>query len=491
MFTILYIIQVLELQNCTVTDDGIARFLTHNRSGAMCHIALDQVFGVTDKGIRTLADHCSNLVSLKLSRCSKLTASGVKYLVERCSQLKELHLNIGSNSPTISIDQCSSNSYSGRGLKKTGSEMNLAVSNDGYYSGEINNIGIRNTRSNSSGNVFHTSEGFTAPDNIDDDCLASFCNNCQQLNDLKIYNTSNVSQRGVTCLQRIDSIINLTLNNCALICDESLNSISHMPALRSLTLVNCRRITPKGVTNVILEAPHLMSLTLGCNSELFYGDVATVAEHAYDALSCTVSGCLVLSDLQSLSVSGVGGGFIRLVTVLCSNITTLDIRPDLEIRPTGGIFVGDLVEVLTVCRKLKSLDLSGISLSDEFLYSICEHSDELRHLAMRDATDKLSLTALSDVIRLAPSLASLHIDLLSNASQDNLKSDIQSTKINIEDGELEEIVKKYHGGRVHLEVEMNIAEKSMLSQPRFTRRYVELSFTPLKFLTLQNCTIQA
>jgi len=78
----------LHLQLCSITDEGLVKFFTHNRrcstpatgssGGAtnvgLTRLVLDRPGEITDKGLTVIAENCSNLTHLTLCRCPAITA---------------------------------------------------------------------------------------------------------------------------------------------------------------------------------------------------------------------------------------------------------------------------------------------------------------------------------------------------------------------------------------------------------------------------------
>lgn len=395
----------LELQQCSITDDGLAKLFVYNRSGNICRLKLDKPGELTDKGVRTVADNCPNLTCFYLSRCGKVTSSAIRYIASKSPHIAHLSLNNTNQLP--------------------GMQTSAVPQQD------LNNA-----------------------------CLAAIGESCAQLEELKIYHTANVDVEGVSKLQigcrRLHSVM---LYNCGLVDDQCMEVLAQFSALRSLVLIDCQKVTPKGVVSLIVKNPDLKALTLYCSSKSFYADVAPLAEEVYNTLSGEMRG-FRLNGLQNLCVRGVGGGFLRLLTVLCSQVTSLDLREACLVTSE------DLIEVLMTCERLKTLDLSSVAvtLTEEFLHAVCQHALELSHLILGNGVRKLTQEVLGDVIKIAPSLASITMNVGGT---------------NIDEQYLVRMAQRFHGGKCHLSTDAQ--DVSGGGQERVPQKVVELQFTPLKY----------
>lgn len=395
----------LELQHCSVTDDGFAKLFVYNRSGNISQLKLDKPGELTDKAIRTIADNCPSLTCFILSRCSKVTSAGIKYLVSKCPRLVNLSLNNLSH--------------------PLGSQKTLPPRQE-----------------------------------FDNGCLAAIGESCHELEEIRLYHTSSMDAEGIQKLQSgCQKLHSLTLYDCSQIDDHCMEILAQFPVLRSLVLVDCTRLTPKAIVNFIIKTPDLKVFTLYCCSKAFYADVAPLAEEVYNTLSGEMRG-FRLNALQNLSVRGIGGGFLRLLTVLCSQITSLDLRE------ASLVTSEDLIEVLGTCERLKTLDLSAvaITLTEEFLHAVCQHALELCHLELGSGARKLTHEAIGDVIKIAPSLASISLDV---------------TGTSIDEQYLVRMAERFHGGKCHLNTE---TQDTSGGQERMPQKIIELQFTPLKYL---------
>ena len=211
-----------------------------------------------------------------------VTSQGIKNLITKCLLLEDLNLNIGNATPIPSLNSTSSKDM-------------------GHYSERSSNQNSRNRPATNQKPPL---------DEIDDSCVIAIGDSCKQLKQLTVRNASSISRVGLLVLQQgCSQLHTLDFQDCSQINDACLELVAKIRSLRSFSLVSCGRVTPVGVVNLVLGAHWLRLLTVGCDvmGPQFDCDVATLAEHAYDALSGGDTGCLVLSNMERLVLIGVGG----------------------------------------------------------------------------------------------------------------------------------------------------------------------------------------
>ncbi len=387
----------LELNYCSITDQGLDIFFKHQK-GVLREIVLDKAGELTDKGLKVLADNCPRLSILKVSRIVCVSNIGVAYLVEKCRHLQELHLN----NTVYKFDESAN--------KKV--HFNNTV---------LHHIGAA----------------------------------CRDLIYFRMFYSDHITTSGMIGLSEGCRILQgVMLYECPQIDDSSLKSLLDLPFLKAIVLSNCKGITPKGLLDFVLLAPCLYRLTFYTNEDYFYGDMTQLAEDTYERLDVNFRP----NVLKKLTLKGVGGAFVQLLTVLCPSLHSLDLR---ESTTVGTLC---LETVLRNCSELRTLDVQFVpALEDAFLHAISKHGMALRRLGLGSAVMTLSTEALVEIIKECPSLISIAMDT-------------QGSIINEE--VLVNAAKEYHGGNCFLHLDPECREP----QQDFPHRFIELHFTPIKFL---------
>ncbi|ESO05810.1 hypothetical protein HELRODRAFT_188183 [Helobdella robusta] len=342
----------IELKRCSLSDEGFVKFFAMNKFNKLVKIVLDDIGSdITDKSLKIIADNCPQLKKLSLIRLDKISKLGLDYLSKKCFQLMEL-----------SVD----------------------------------------------GKQKRTAFNALAPQSNSQD------NECRVLDESVFINIGLLAtQLSVLRLQRCDIIFKTIAERCDIylnlkslsLFDCSFGSFSpfvdfltQLKCLSDLAFVDCQFVTPEIVINVIVKLTNLKKLTLMCKNKLFYSDVAPVAKEAYTMLTGENGGRFKLSSVEHLTVQGVSGQFLRLLTALCSQTTTLDYRhcgiPFVEKEKNSFkniVDCEDLIEAVSACEYLKVLEVSSHSigneshnskLNNEFFKVISTRLSSLQHISI-------------------------------------------------------------------------------------------------------------
>lgn len=204
-------------------------------------------------------------------------------------------------------------------------------------------------------------------------------------------------------------------------------------------------------------APSLHRLTLYTHNSAFLGRVDQLADDTFCKIDCD-DGQFRPNAISRLTVRGVGGDLLQLLTVLCPNLETLDVRDGVSVS------VGDVNTVLRNCELLRTLDISSVRLLDDtFVASLIVNALSLRRLALGPAVRHLDVEALANVLSAHPSLAAISMDTQDAA---------------VDEEQLLYVLKRSHNGKAFLHVDPECRKSSA---PR-SFRFVEYHCTPTKYL---------
>lgn len=344
----------LELKRCYVSDEGVAKFFSLNRSRNITKLTLDEAgSNITDVTLNLVAENCPNLTHLRVMRNDKYTAAAINHIL-------------------------------------TSSKHLIEFSFDGRHSPNNNHLDIRSFDEN----TFHILS-IQSP----------------SLTFLKLYRCDLSFKRILSFFHQLQS---LHLYDCCFSHATSFTDfLTTLPSLTELSFVDCAFVSPDLIINIIIKLSNLSSLTLFCRHKDFYSDVSTLAKEAYTKLTGENGGRFKLSGIKHLSLQGVSGAFLRLITALCSQITQLDFRHTLSNTTNHCVHSDDLVEVLTSCELLKHLEVistaSAPFLTDAFFQYLPTTS--LETLSIDFSLKNVSRIAVSKAFSKTPYLQNVTLDV--------------------------------------------------------------------------------
>ena len=288
-------IQSLNLRACNeITDVGlwaIARFCKHLKG-----LNLSFAESFTHIGLRSLTLRCTEITSLDLSHCPQVTDAAVRVVAGGCGNLEHLNLSYCDNITDLSLSevaQCCRNLKHldvtcCSGLSQFG---DYALAHCGTHLGQleellcigcphIRNAGIEGLAEGTCTSTVHTLRFTTCTAGIKGavptDALARFTK-LQHLQlagwkritdaDLQVLSTSlprlrildisgaqTVSAKGLKSLRSLPKLVDLNLQNCALVGDaKSLEALClACPQLEALNLAGCRGFVEREAVNSLL-----------------------------------------------------------------------------------------------------------------------------------------------------------------------------------------------------------------------------------------------
>ena len=292
---------------------------------------------------------------------------------------------------------------------------------------------------------------------FDNGTLKDIAELCPKLQNFRLLYSKTIGHRGLSNL--VDGCRNLQglmLFECPGIDDRALQVIQGFNFLKAMVLVNCN-VSPKGIIDSILVAPNLQRLTLYSNGNAFQGNMEQLTEDTFCKLECD-GGEFRPNVMKRLTLRGIGGDFLQLLTVLCPTLHTLDIRDAVSVS------VPAINMVLRNCEYLRTLDISSIPLLDDtFIASLIVNADNLKRLSLGNAIKHVDIEALGNVLSTHPSLSMVAMDTHDAA---------------VDEENFLYMLKRSHNGKAFLHVDPESRKKD---EPR-TYRLVEYHCTPIKYL---------
>ena len=293
-----------------------------------------------------------------------------------------------------------------------------------------------------------------------DETVIQLADSCRHLVSLNVFKTTRVTKKSIKVLQKkCTSLRGLLLFECPNIDDEALDAVACMSQLRSLVLMNCDEINPEGVVNVVLKSPYLHRLTLFGKTRKLYGDMSDLGNKIYSKIDQNPHEYLP-NVIRVLNLKGVGGELVQLMTVLCPNLHTLDLREDVPLT------VPSLSALLKNCDALQVLDIAQLpKLDDTFILNLCSYGQGIRKISFGNSILDLTTDGLEKLVSRCLSLKTICID------QSNAKLDEEYLLF---------MAKESHGG--HYFLHEYKACPLLEDEVPDTSRYIEIYLTPIKYL---------
>jgi len=234
---------------------------------------------ITDKGLKELAKHCSNLTSLDLSYCDKITDDGVKALAPSLGNLTSLDLRSTniiedeglklltkscSNLTRLNINWCCE--FTAEGIvavapylcNQTDLDLGKKITDDGLVAlvphlGDLTDLQFYEAK-------------------ITDEGLMAVAPALRNLIRLEFYGCENITGEGlVTLAENCKNLIHLSLEYCENITDEGLRELApYLGRLYSFNLSDCSRTTDEGLKSIVKRNPELESVTKGLEQPMFW-----------------------------------------------------------------------------------------------------------------------------------------------------------------------------------------------------------------------------
>lgn len=397
-------LSTIELRFCTLTDQAVEKFFAHCNFDTVREIVLEKPDQLSDIGLATIAKYSKNLKKIKLSRCSEITRTGILFLASNCVSITSLHINTSKGWST-------------------------------------------DTNSN------------VLSDQIDDDTVDHIAKNCIHLESLRILYSSKLTKHGIHSLYSHSKHLRaLMFFECPKIGDSALKDIAKIQPLQRLVLVSTQ-VSPKGVINLILEAPSLKALTLYCNDDsAFDKDMSDLGEEIYSKIDAPGSDYRP-NSVTSIALRGVGGAFVQLITVLSPNLLHLDLRDG-----KSSFSTSTLKSALSNCDYLETLDVSAkLALKTVLFEAMAETGKCLRKLSLSSNVKLCKTEHFLPIIQRCRCLEMIAMDISGS---------------DIDEKQLAMFIKEYHGDQCYTHV-----DPSHDRDPQFNSKFISFHFTPIIYLT--------
>ena len=323
---------------CSITNEAIAEFFSNLKSNKIEEIHFNNPGPLTDIGFEMITEKCPQLKTLSLAKCPDLTNATLVAMINNCSQLEKL-----------SID----NSVS----------------------------------------LFDKRDPLTLAKPIKDATIAEITKHTPKLRTFKLARSVSLSWEGIHSLcTNCPNLVYVSLMFC-----ESVNDLAlvWLQKLKHLKLLNLRKVSvkPKGIIDFILNAPSLVHLTLHHYGNEFYADASDLMDFTYAAIDAD-SNKYRPNVIRSLSVRGVGGSFLQLLTVLCPNLSHLDMSDETIVSPFY------FRSIIQNCDNLAHLDISSdkITVDDSCLMAIAEHGKHLSKIMFRSSLGDIDFSIFAQVL---------------------------------------------------------------------------------------------
>ncbi len=320
-------IESVDLSNCSGCTNDVLFML--ERISSLKHISLRRLHRVTDEGVIRIAESFSNLVSLNLSGCVKLTDRCLhrmrclkleKLILKRCVLLEGEFLNKARHFASVrelDLEDC-----------HRITKPNLSrISVDTFPVLEKLNL---NNLFAASGQVVH-----------------AIVKHCPLLRELALRNV-NLSEKAFRLAKAKGSrvLLERLCVHSTDFDDEALSSVATFPNLLRLNMKQCYSLTSQG----LVSFSRLRPADCAALTHLDVTDVTEISEDALHTLLCGIPGAPI--SWRSLKLRGCNLGLVTLQTILSAST-------NLEALSLAGRSELDLGNCFVVTRSLRKLVLEA------------------------------------------------------------------------------------------------------------------------------------
>ena len=334
----------------------------------------------------------SQLTSLDLSFCRKVTDTGIVRLAKECPQLIELNLHYCHSLDNQSVIAVAQNCPM---LKS----LNLSI---GILTNEL-----------------------------DDESITALAN-CKQLTNLNLSNCEEITDASVTKVaQSCTSLTNLNLYGCEKLTDASVIAVSqNCPELKVLSLENCPAITDASITLIAQGCMQLTVLSLSWCQEITSTSVVKIAQccpklvnlnledcnHINDeSLIAVAYGCTRLTHLNIGGCNNITDTSVVAIAQQCNRLVNLNLESSAPARITGE----SIISVAQHCTLLTALNISNINITDAVVINLAERCKQMKEIHLNGCT-QLTDAGIIAVVTSCNQLTILFAESCINISSESL-----------------------------------------------------------------------
>jgi F-box/leucine-rich repeat protein 2/20 len=453
-------LQSLCLENAyNISGDGLATIT--KQCTDLKHLSLSGCMGISGAGFGIIGQNSRELVTLKLSGCRQVSTWAFMKIFGGCDQIKHLDISFCSLVTDEEIKlladncSCSLRQIHLRECKQI-SDVGLSFLSQGCPN--LSEINVRRSE---------------MPFRISDVCLLQLGQGCQGLVSLNLRGCEMITDTGLSWMANWSKDLrHIDLSNCTKVTNSGVRYIGEgelsrrccyliavktvltmykfvslgCKRLKSIVLVNLKRVSNAGIRCLATGCPNLESLNASGLVMLSDGVDRSFGLEGIQALGkshCSLTmkrlnlhGC---SQLSSNSLKAISN-FINLETLDLSSCTSITIEASrigkacrhlssLSLASCGHCISDAIVEslvthasaltsvnisfcpriseqslkALSTCKKLQTLDLTGCGITDQAILHLCEghFSPGLQHLYLAQCTNitDVSLSWITDALK--------------------------------------------------------------------------------------------
>jgi len=315
----------LEIFNCSETGIGHQTITSIASNSWLKELYCWGCEGVTDDGLKELANHSSNLSVLRIDRCKNITDKGARILVQKAPLLSILNIS-NTNCGEDTINTVASNC---KLLKK-------------LY-------------------CFHCPK-------VSDRNIGAISFQCQFINTINLSKCTNISDTGVIELSKCKFLKKVNLSHCQKITNASIIKLSlGCPMLKEILLKECVNVGEIGILSVSTYCKRLESL-----------DVSMCPNVTDLAIIGIGRECLLLNSLEAMGTGGKGNidnGVIEVCVRSNINLKNLNLS---NTHTTDK----SIQMLIRMCPSLRTLNLVKTDISDTIIpliYENCRLLKDFKH----------------------------------------------------------------------------------------------------------------
>uniref|UniRef100_A0A6V7QRP7 F-box/LRR-repeat protein 15-like leucin rich repeat domain-containing protein n=1 Tax=Ananas comosus var. bracteatus TaxID=296719 RepID=A0A6V7QRP7_ANACO len=301
---------------------------------------------VTSAGLKAIANSCTSLKELSLSKCSGVTDEGLSSVVVKHKTLMKLDITCCRNITDVSVANITSScsALTSLRMESCGLVSNEAFRLIGQHCQLLEELDLTDNDVDDEGlkaisrccKLSSLKIGICL--NISDEGLVHVGKSCPELQELDLYRSFGVTDKGVSAIA--SGCCNLQIINlayCTEITDESLISLSTCYKLNTLEIRGCSRVTSTGLSAIALGCRQITELDLKKCYDVNDAGMLPLAHYSSASINlsyCSVTdlGLLVLAStscLQSITIlhlTGVTANGLVAALLSCGSLTKVKLH---------------------------------------------------------------------------------------------------------------------------------------------------------------------
>jgi F-box/leucine-rich repeat protein 2/20 len=287
-----------------------------NKGGSVARKNLG--YDVRDRHIIALAQSCTGLKSLDLSRCMQVTDAGIVAIAQHCVGLQSLNVILCkrlSDASMVALSQACTGlkSVNIAGCKVTAASIiALAQNCPGLHSliapdcRFLNDASIFALAQNSAG--LHTLNIAGGRSRVSDASIVALAQTCTGLQSFKAQKCHQLTHASIVALSTCTGLHTLNVLGCSLLADASMVALSQTcTGLHTLTVLGCSLLTDASIVALSQNCTGLHTLDVSRCVLLTDASIVALSQACTGLRSLSVSRCILLTDASIVALAQTTG----------------------------------------------------------------------------------------------------------------------------------------------------------------------------------------